>query len=119
MFRVALLIGALATLCSCSWFGPQIRQAVAPDHRPVLVLLPARLEATISKASQVESVPDDLSSEEDQRRAADAVQAIRSETRRIFFEKLENGEQFRPVPLEDIDAAVRELGLTQIGRAHV
>ena len=111
ILRTVIFVGALVAFGACSWFGAQERPSVPPDQRATLVLLPARLDTTISKISQVESVPADLSPEEDRRLAADAVQAIRSETRRIFFEKIDGGESFRLVPLEAVDAAGREIGL--------
>lgn len=108
-----LFIGLLATLSACSLFGIHERREVVLDQRAVLALLPARLDFTIDKASQVETLPDGLSAEEEKERAPAALQAVRSEARRIFFEKIETGEQFRLVPLEEVDAAVQAIGLPE------
>lgn len=111
IFRTVILAGALVALCACSWFGAQERPSVPPAQRATLVLLPARLDTAIAKASQVETLPEDLSDEEDQRRAVAAAQAVRTETHRIFLETIEAGDQFRLVPVENVDAAVQELSL--------
>ena len=108
-----LFIGVLAPLSACSLFGIHERHEVSPDQRAVLALLPTRLDFTINKASQIETLPDDLSSEEEKSWAPAALQAVRSEARRLFFEKLETGEQFRLVSLEEVDAAVQAIELPE------
>ncbi|HEU5202261.1 MAG TPA: hypothetical protein VFT92_05650 [Nitrospira sp.] len=107
--RLFFFIGLLAALSACSLFGIHKRHEVAFNQR--LALLPARLDFTIDKASQVETLPDGLSSEEVKERAPAALEAVRSEARRMFFEKLETGDQFRLVPLEEVDRAVQAIAL--------
>ncbi len=109
--RPILIIGFLATLSACSFFGIHEHHEVALDQRAVLALLPTRLDFTVDKASQIETLPDGLSSEEETERAPAALQAVRSEARRLFFEKIETAEQFRLVPLEEVDAAVQAIEL--------
>jgi len=110
--RLVFLILLLADLSACSLFGIHQHHEVALDQRARLVLLPTRLDFSIDKASQVETLPDDLSSEEeDTARAPAALEAVRSEARRMFFEKLEAGDQFRLIPLEEVDAAVQAMEL--------
>jgi hypothetical protein len=114
LFRPVQLIfylGLLAILSGCSLFGIHQHHEVAYDQRARLALLSTRLDFSIDKASQVETVPDDLPSEEDRARAPDALKAVRSEARRIFFEKLETGEQFHLIPLDEVDAAVHAIDL--------
>lgn len=111
----ALLVGFLLSAGACSWFGAHERPPVPPEQRAVLAVLPVRLDVAISKISQVETVPDDLPSEEDQRRGAEAAQAVRSEARRIFSEKIEAGEQFMLVLPDEVDAAVQAMGLPEDG----
>lgn len=113
--KTAGLAGALTTLCACSWFGTHVPPTVPSDHRATLALLPARLDTVIDRASQVETLSEDRSPEEDQRRAAEAAQAVRSEARRIFSEKIEAGEQFKLLPFDEVDAAVQEIGLASGG----
>ena len=113
--RIGLLVSVLGALGACSWFGTQERPSVPSEQRAALAILPGRLDTTISKASQVETLPDDLSPEEDQQRAAAVAQAVRSEARRIFLEKIEAGDQFRLVPMDDVDADVQQIGLVADG----
>jgi len=109
--RLFFLIGVLTTLSACSLFGIHERHEVAFDERARLALLPARLDFTIDKVSQVETLPDGLSSEEEKERVPAALDAVRSEARRMFFEKLETGDQFHLVPLEEVDSAVQAIAL--------
>jgi hypothetical protein len=111
--RPILFIGLLAPISACSLFGIHEHHEVALDQRPILTVLPTRLDFTINKASQVETLPDGLSSDEEKERAPAALQAVRSEARRLFFEKIESGEQFRLVPLEEVDAAVQAIELPE------
>src|SRR5690348_9721282 len=111
--RPILFIGLLAPISACSLFGIHEHHEVALDQRPILAVLPTRLDFTINKASQVETLPDGLSSDEEKERAPAALQAVRSEARRLFFEKIESGEQFRLVPLEEVDAAVQAIELPE------
>jgi hypothetical protein len=111
--RPILFISLLATLSACSLFGIHEHHEVAPDQRAVLALLPTRLDFTINKASQIETLPDGLSSDEEKGRAPAALQAVRSEARRLFFEKIETGEQFCLVPLEEVDAIVQTIELSE------
>jgi hypothetical protein len=113
LLRPILFIGVLATFSACSFFGIHEHHEVALDQRAVLALLPTRLDFTIDKASQIETLPDGLSSEEVKERAPAALQAVRSEARRLFFEKIEAAEQFRVVPLEEVDAAVQAIELPE------
>jgi hypothetical protein len=110
ILRPALLVGALVVLSSCSWFGKQERQTIPVDQRATLALLPARLDTTVDKASQVETLAVEVSSEEDRQRAAAAVEAIQAEAHRIFLEAIEAGDQFRLIPTEDIEAVAQEIG---------
>lgn len=119
--RVVLLVTVIL-FCSCSWFGSRPHPPVPAEQQATLVLLPARLDAAIDKASQVETLPDDLSPDEDLRRAAEAARAVRSEARRIFLEKIEAGKQFKLVPLDEVDAVVEEIGLAsdkELTREHL
>ena len=109
--RLGSLVGVLLSLNACAWFGTHERLAVPSDQRAVLVILPARLDTTIATASQVQSVPEDLPDEEDRQWAVAAAQAVRSEARRIFLETIETAEQFRLVPVDEVDRVAQESGI--------
>ena len=109
--RIGILGGILISLSACSWFGAHNRPVVPPEQRALIAVLPAHLDTTISKASQVQSIPDDLPDEDDRQWAAAAAQAVRSEARRIFLEKIASGEQFRLIPIEEVDGVVQDMGI--------
>jgi hypothetical protein len=77
----------------------------------MLAVLEFGMGIEITSLSSVKSVEEALSPEQEAILIAQAVQDIRAEARKLLYQRLEKGEQFQLVPLEDVDAAVAGLGL--------
>jgi hypothetical protein len=80
-------------------------------ERPYVAILPIGIEVEITKLSDVKSVEEDLSPEDEPQQLADALQQIRTEAQRLLQSRLAAGQRFRFVPDEQVAAAVTTLEL--------
>lgn len=80
-------------------------------ERPYVAILPIGIEVEITKLSEVKSVEEDLSLEDEAQQVADALQQIRREARRLLQSRLAAGQRFRLVSDEQVAAAVTTLEL--------
>ena len=83
-------------------------------ERPKMAVLEFGMGIEISSLSAVKSIDEELSPEQEATLVAEAIQDIRVEARKILYQRLEKGEQFSLVPLEDVDAAVTGLGINPL-----
>lgn len=81
----------------------------------MLAVLGFGMDIEITKLSSVQTVTEDLSPEQETLLVAKAVREIRENARHLLYSRLQAGEQFRLVSLEEIDTAVQELGLPPEG----
>ena len=80
-------------------------------ERPYLAVLPISIEVEITKLSYIKSVEEDLSPEDEAQQLADALQQIHADARRLLENQLEEGQRFRLVRNEQVEAAVTTLEL--------
>lgn len=102
-------------LCSifggCAWFQTRSQQELPMVERPYVAILPIGIEVEITKLSEVKSVEEDLSPEDEAQQLADALQQIRTEARRLLQSRLAAGQRFRFVSDEQVATAVTMLDL--------
>ena len=102
-------------LCSifggCAWFHTRPPQDIRMEERPYVAILPLAIQVEITKLSEVKSVEEDLSPEDEAQQLADALQQIRTEARRLLQNRLAAGQRFRFVPDEQVATAVTMLEL--------
>lgn len=103
-----LLCGILG---GCAWFQTRPQQDIPMEERPYVAGLPIGIEVEITKLSDVQSVEEDLSPEDEAQQLVDALQQIRTEARRLLQSRLAAGQRFRFVPDEQVAAAVTTLEL--------
>ena len=111
--RRALQMGLallLVSVAGCGWFGSSLRPDLPLTERPRLAVLEFGMGIKITSLSSVKSVEEALSPEQEALLIGQAVQDIRAEARKLLYQRLEKGEQFQLVPIEDVDAAVAGLG---------
>lgn len=108
---IFILSLVLLTCSSCTWFHSGTRPDVPIAERPKLAVVSFGMGIEISSLSSIKSVDEDLLPEQEATLVAEAVRDILQEARRLLHEQLEAGGQFRLVPLDDVDAAVRELAI--------
>ncbi len=104
-----LLVLFLVTNASCSWFGSNTRPDLPIAERPTLAVLEFGMGIEIDSLSSVQSVDEPLSRDQEVIQVAEAVRGIRREARRLLYERLATGGQFRLVPLDEVDNAIREV----------
>lgn len=104
-----VLMLVLVTNASCSWFGSNTRPDLPIDERPTLAVLEFGMGIEIDSLSSIQSVDEPLSSDQEVIQVAEAVRDIRREARRLLYERLATGGQFRLVPLDEVDNAIREV----------
>ena len=76
-----------------------------------MAVLPIGIEVKITKLSDVQSVEEDLSPEDEAQQLVDALQQIRTAARRLLQSRLAVGQRFRFVPYEQVAVAVTTLEL--------
>lgn len=109
---LVLGIGFVAAMFTgCVSFSPVTPSKVELHERPSLVLLPFGFDVEITKLSYVREVEETLSSEDEAKLLADALQEIQRETRWLFLSRLAAGQGFRIIPLEQADALAADLQL--------
>ncbi len=104
-----VLVLVLLTNAGCSWFGSNTKPDPPMTERPKLAVLEFGMGIEISSLSSVKSIDEEISSEQEALLVAEAVREIRSETRRLLYARLATRGQFRLVPLEEVDAALRDV----------
>jgi hypothetical protein len=80
-------------------------------ERPYVAILPIGIVVEMTKLSDVKSVEEDLSPEDEAQQLADALQQIRTEARRLLQSRLAAGQGFRVGADEQVAAAVTPLEL--------
>lgn len=95
----------------CAWFESGSKPALALAERPSVAVLPFGIEVEIKRLSSVKSVTEELSAEQEARLVSSAVREIREEARRLFYSRVQAGERFRLISLEETDAVIAGLGL--------
>ena len=102
-------------LCSifggCAWFKTPPQQEIPMEERPYVAVLPFGIAVEITKLSYIKSVEEDLSPEDEAQQLADALQQIHADARRLLENQLEEGQRFRLVRNEQVEAAVTTLEL--------
>src|SRR5439155_13473269 len=100
-----------AGLAGCGWFGSGVRPEVPHDQRLTLAVLRCGIDIEITNLSSVQTVTEDLSPEQESLLVTKAVREVKENARRLLYDKLRSGEQFRLISLEETDAAVQDLSL--------
>lgn len=98
-------------LAGCGWFGSEGRPTVPPVQRLKLAVLEFGIGIEVTKLSSVKSVDKELPPEQETALVTKAVREIRENARRLIYRRLETGEQFRLVSIEETDTALEGLGL--------
>ena len=96
----------------CAWFQTRPQQEISMEERPYVAVLPIGIEVKITNLSDVKSVEEDLSPEDEAQQLADALQQIRTDAQRLLQSRLAAGQRFRFAPDEQVAAAVTTLELT-------
>ena len=78
-------------LVGCAWFKTRPQEEIPMVERPYVAVLPIGIEVEITKLSDVQSVEEDLSPEDEAQQLADALQQIRTEARRLLQSRLATG----------------------------
>ncbi|TLY27458.1 MAG: hypothetical protein E6K63_10780 [Nitrospirae bacterium] len=99
-----------AGLAGCGWFGSDVRPEVPHDQRLTLAVLRCGIDIEITKLSSVQTVTEDLSPEQESLLITKAIREVEENARRLLYDKLRSGEQFRLISLEETDVAVQDLG---------
>ena len=68
------------------------------------------MDIEITKLSSVQTVTEDLSPEQETLLITKAIREIEENARRLLYDKLRSGDQFRLISLEETDAAAQDLG---------
>ena len=105
---VFVLVLVLLTNAGCSWFGSNTRPDRPIAERPTLAMLEFGMGIDIDSLSSVKSIDETLSPDQEAILIAEAVRDIRHEARRLLYERLATGGQFRLVPLDEVDTVIRE-----------
>ncbi|MDX2253192.1 MAG: hypothetical protein NW202_12975 [Nitrospira sp.] len=104
-----VLVLVLVTNANCSWLGSKTRPDLPLAERPMLAVLEFGMGIEINSLSSVKSIDEPLSSDQEALLVSEAVKDIRQEARRLLYERLATGGQFRLVPLDEVDIAIREM----------
>ena len=68
------------------------------------------MDIEITKLSSVQTVTEDLLPEQETLLITKAIREVEENARRLLYDKLRSGDQFRLISLEETDAAVQDLG---------
>jgi len=113
--RIAIVLAGFLLLAlameGCS-SASKTRQAVPSSERLRVGILPFRMEAPVTKLSNIKSLLDPVAPDQEPALLAEAVARIPKEARRLFYDRVEQESQFDLIPLESFDAAVAQLGLS-------
>ena len=89
----------------------EARPETVTSKQPKLALLDFGIGIEITKLSTIQTVTEDPPSEQEAALVAEGLLAVRQGARWLLQERLASGRQFDLLPLEDVDAACRDLGL--------
>lgn len=99
-------------LTGCVAFDPAAQSEVGDlKDRPTVAILPFGFDLEITKLSDLKTVEEPLSPEDELKQVAEALREIQREARWLFLSRLATGHGFLFVPLEQIDALADELQL--------
>lgn len=108
---VSGLVGTVLT--GCVAFDPVVQSKVEDLHEhPSVAILPFGFDLDITKLSEVKTVDETLSPEEEPKQVAEALRQIQQEARWLLLSRLATGRGFRFVSPEQTDALAEELQLT-------
>lgn len=110
VLSVALML-LLWSVVGCAWFGSGVRPDIPLTQRLTVAVLDFGMGIEITSLSAVKSVDEELSLEQEASLVKQAVRDIRTEARRLIYHRLEAGQQYTLIPLEEVDASVEGLGL--------
>lgn len=107
---VGWIVGA--AFLGCVAFD-SVTQSTVEDlnERPSVAILPFGFDLEIMKLSEVKTVDETLSPDEDTKQVAEALREIQQEARWLLLSRLATGQGFQFVPADQTDELAAELGM--------
>lgn len=115
LFRASACVITLLTglsLAACGGFKSDVKPDPPRAHRPRVAVLPFDMGIEITSLDSIQSVNGQLKREEEPGLIEQAVKQVRADARRLMYERLSGKEAFDLVPPDEVDRAVKALGIT-------